>query len=136
VDIVIKAAAVADFRPCHKAQEKIKKDQTGLVLELERTDDILGYLGEHKDKQILVGFAAETGETITHAREKLARKNLDLIVANDITVEGAGFGVDTNVATLLFKDGTFLTLPRMTKNELACKVIDGIVKLLKFQQGG
>jgi phosphopantothenoylcysteine decarboxylase/phosphopantothenate--cysteine ligase len=136
VDIVIKAAAVADFRPCHKAQEKIKKDQTGLVLELERTDDILGYLGEHKDKQILVGFAAETGETITHAREKLARKNLDLIVANDITVEGAGFGVDTNVATLLFKDGTFLTLPRMTKNELACKVIDGIVKLLKFQKGG
>lgn len=133
VDIIIKAAAVADFRPRLQAIEKIKKDGASLVLELERTDDILGYLGEHKSEQILVGFAAETGEILKHAKEKLARKNLDMIVANDLTVEGAGFEVDTNVATIIFKDGTALTLPRMKKTELACVVLDEIVKLLKFQ---
>lgn len=130
VDIVIKAAAVADFRPRLQAKDKIKKNGASLVLEMERTVDILGYLGEHKEKQILVGFAAETREVLKHAREKLVRKNLDLIVANDLTVEGAGFEVDTNVATILFKDGTALKLHRMTKNELACVVLDEVVKMI------
>jgi phosphopantothenoylcysteine decarboxylase/phosphopantothenate--cysteine ligase len=130
VDIVIKAAAVADFRPCRPAKEKIKKDGAGLFLELERTEDILGYLGEQKGKQILVGFAAETREAVKNAQKKLARKNLDLIVVNDLTEEGAGFEVDTNVATLLFRDGNVLKLNKMTKDELAGVILDEIVKLL------
>lgn len=130
VDIVIKAAAVADFRPCRPAKEKIKKDGAGLFLELERTEDILGYLGEQKGKQILVGFAAETREAVKNAQQKLARKNLDLIVVNDLTEEGAGFEVDTNVATLLFRDGNVLKLNKMTKDELAGVILDEIVKLL------
>ncbi|HHV34679.1 MAG TPA: bifunctional phosphopantothenoylcysteine decarboxylase/phosphopantothenate--cysteine ligase CoaBC [Syntrophomonadaceae bacterium] len=134
VDIVIKAAAVADFRPRQQVIDKIKKDRAVLVVELDRTDDILGYLGEHKSDQILVGFAAETGEVLKHAHEKLARKNLDLIVANDLTVEGAGFQVDTNVATIISKDRTPLILPKMTKKELACMVLDEIVKLVKVQK--
>lgn len=133
-DIVIKSAAVADFRPQQLAAEKIKKHQGKLVLELERTDDILGYLGEHKNKQILVGFAAETEDVLNNAQEKLARKNLDLIVANDLTVEGAGFEVDTNVATIILKDGKAKKLHRMTKKELACVVIDEIVKLFKLER--
>lgn len=130
-DIVIKAAAVADFRPRQQAQEKIKKKRAVLSLELERTPDILSYLGEHKDKQILVGFAAETRDVLTNAQDKLNRKNLDLIIANDLTQEGAGFEVDTNVATILFKGGSALTLPMMTKTELACVVLDEIVKLFQ-----
>jgi phosphopantothenoylcysteine decarboxylase/phosphopantothenate--cysteine ligase len=133
-DIVIKSAAVADFRPQQQATEKIKKHQGKLVLELERTDDILGYLGEHKNKQILVGFAAETEDVLNNAQDKLARKNLDLIVANDLTVEGAGFEVDTNVATIILKDGKAKKLDRMTKKELACVVIDEIVKLFKLER--
>ncbi|HAF18118.1 MAG TPA: bifunctional phosphopantothenoylcysteine decarboxylase/phosphopantothenate--cysteine ligase CoaBC, partial [Peptococcaceae bacterium] len=86
MDIVIKAAAVADYRPKVKESQKIKKSCSDLVLELERTPDILGYLGEHKEKQLLVGFAAETEKVLDHAREKLLRKNLDLIVANDLTI--------------------------------------------------
>lgn len=130
-DIVIKAAAVADFRPRQQAQEKIKKKRAVLSLELERTPDILSYLGEHKDKQILVGFAAETRDVLTNAQDKLNRKNLDLIIANDLTQEGAGFEVDTNVATILFKGGSALTLPMMTKTELACVILDEIVKLFQ-----
>jgi phosphopantothenoylcysteine decarboxylase/phosphopantothenate--cysteine ligase len=125
---------VADFRPQQQATEKIKKHQGKLVLELERTDDILGYLGEHKNKQILVGFAAETEDVLNNAQDKLARKNLDLIVANDLTVEGAGFEVDTNVATIILKDGKAKKLDRMTKKELACVVIDEIVKLFKLER--
>ncbi len=130
-DIVIKAAAVADFRPRQQAQEKIKKKRAVLSLELERTPDILSYLGEHKDKQILVGFAAETRDVLTNAQDKLNRKNLDLIIANDLTQEGAGFEVDTNVATILFKGGSALTLPMMTKTELACVILDEIIKLFQ-----
>ncbi|HBG21949.1 MAG: bifunctional phosphopantothenoylcysteine decarboxylase/phosphopantothenate--cysteine ligase CoaBC [Syntrophaceticus sp.] len=130
-DIVIKAAAVADFRPRQLAAEKIKKHQGELVLELERTDDILGYLGEHKNKQILVGFAAETENLLKNAQDKLVRKNLDMIVANDLTVEGAGFEVDTNVATIILKDGNASTYDKMTKQELACVIVDEIVNLFK-----
>lgn len=130
-DIVIKAAAVADYRPRQLAAEKIKKQQEGLVLELERTDDILGYLGEHKHQQILVGFAAETENLLNNAQGKLVRKNLDLIVANDLTAEGAGFEVDTNVATLIAKDGNARRCDKMTKQELSCVIVDEIVKMMR-----
>lgn len=136
VDVVVKAAAVADFRPCQIASEKIKKEKASLLLKMERTPDILGYLGSHKANQILVGFAAETEDLLANAEQKLTRKNLDLIVANDLTEEGAGFQVDTNVATILYRGGAVLQLPRMTKRELAGKIFDQVVKLLKQTEEG
>ena len=95
-DIIIKAAAVADYRPKHVSGEKIKKRGGELTLELERTDDILAYLGEHKRQgQFLCGFAMETKDLLENARQKLQKKHLDMIVANSLRVEGAGFGGDT-----------------------------------------
>ncbi len=130
-DVVIMAAAVADFRPRWVTSGKIKKESADLLLELERTPDILAYLGQHKSNQILVGFAAETEDLLVNAREKLARKNLDMIVANDLTEEGAGFDVDTNVATILFPEGEAVELPRLTKKELAGVILDQVAKLLR-----
>lgn len=130
-DVVIKAAAVADFRPRWVTSGKIKKEAANLLLELEPTPDILAYLGQHKSNQILVGFAAETEDLLVNAREKLARKNLDMIVANDLTEEGAGFDVDTNVATILFPEGEAVELPRLTKKELAGVILDQVAKLLR-----
>ncbi|AFV11641.1 coenzyme A biosynthesis bifunctional protein [Thermacetogenium phaeum DSM 12270] len=130
-DVVIKAAAVADFRPRWVTSGKIKKESADLLLELERTPDILAYLGQNKSNQILVGFAAETEDLLVNAREKLARKNLDMIVANDLTEEGAGFDVDTNVATILFPEGEAVELPRLTKKELAGVILDQVAKLLR-----
>jgi len=129
-DVVIKAAAVADFRPKQKAAEKIKKHEATMTLELERNPDILQYLGDNKRDQVLVGFAAETENIMKNAEAKLNRKNLDLLVANDLTEEGAGFGVDTNVATLFFPGGAVRKLPKMTKKELARVIIDEVTKLL------
>ncbi len=129
-DVVIKAAAVADFRPRQRATEKIKKHEAIMTLELERTPDILQYLGDNKRDQVLVGFAAETEDILENARAKLNQKNLDLLVANDLTEEGAGFGVDTNVATLFFPGGAVKKLPKMTKKELARVIIDEVTKLL------
>lgn len=129
-DVVIKAAAVADFRPKQKAAEKIKKHEATMTLELERNPDILQYLGDNKRDQVLVGFAAETENIMKNAEAKLNRKNLDLLVANDLTEEGAGFGVDTNVATLFFPGGAVRKLPKMTKKELARVIIDEVAKLL------
>ena len=131
MDIVIKAAAVADYRPKVKQCQKIKKSCSDLVLELERTPDILGYLGEHKEQQILVGFAAETEKLLDHAREKLLHKNLDLIVANDLTMEGAGFAVETNIAVMINKNGVVKELPLMTKDKLADVILDEVVQILK-----
>lgn len=128
-DVVIKAAAVADFKPATRESEKIKKDKDVLTIELHRTRDILQYLGENKEHQVLVGFAAETNDLLENAMKKLKQKKLDLIVANDLTEEGAGFGVDTNVATLLFPDGRVTKLPKMTKRELARVIIDEVVKI-------
>ncbi|MGB9792412.1 MAG: bifunctional phosphopantothenoylcysteine decarboxylase/phosphopantothenate--cysteine ligase CoaBC [Thermacetogeniaceae bacterium] len=128
-DVVIKAAAVADFKPAVREKEKIKKDRDVLTVELRRTPDILQYLGENKKNQVLVGFAAETSDLLENAREKLKQKNLDLIVANDLTEEGAGFGVDTNIVTLIFPDGRITKLPKMTKRELARVIIDEVVKI-------
>ena len=125
-DIVIKAAAVADYRPQTMATNKIKKNSTTLELVLEKTTDILLELGQLKKQQILIGFAAETQELIAHAQDKLTRKNLDMIVANDITVPGAGFNVDTNIVKLLHPDGRVQELPKMSKEQLAGIILDEI----------
>lgn len=129
-DIVIKAAAVADYRPKAAAEHKIKKTGDSLILELEKNPDILAELGQHKQKQFLVGFAAETQDLLVHAQEKLSRKNLDMIVANDITLSGAGFSTDTNIAKLIFRDGRIEDLPLMAKEELAQVILDKIHQLI------
>ena len=125
-DIVIKAAAVADYRPKTMCPDKIKKNSAILTLELEKTPDILFELGQLKKHQILVGFAAETQQLLANAQEKLIRKNLDMIVANDITVPGAGFNVDTNIVKLLYRDGHIEELPKMSKGKLAEIILDKI----------
>ena len=128
-DVIIKAAAVADYTPATVSEQKMKKKDGELSIELKRTTDILQYLGEHKrPAQILCGFAMETENLLENARKKLEKKNLDLIVANSLTVEGAGFQGDTNVVTLLTKDET-KPLEKMTKEEVADKVLDEIVGL-------
>jgi len=128
-DIVIKAAAVADYRPRVEFAQKIKKKESFLTLELEKTPDILLELGKLKQHQILVGFAAETEKLLEHAREKILKKNLDLLVANDVTLSGAGFGSDTNIASILYSDGRTENLPQMDKSELSCIIWDRIVAL-------
>jgi phosphopantothenoylcysteine decarboxylase/phosphopantothenate--cysteine ligase len=132
-DVVIKAAAVSDFRPKNYSEHKIKKKDsaTAMTLELEKNPDILKELGEKKQKQLLVGFAAETDEIKENAVEKLNKKNLDLIVVNDVTAEGAGFEVDTNIVRIYYKDGSAEEIPKMTKKELAHVILDRVVKLLK-----
>lgn len=135
VDVVVKAAAVADFRPRLVASGKIKKKDFPSVLELEKTPDILAYLGDHKKNQVLVGFAAETENLLANAEEKLRKKKVDLLIANDVTKEGAGFGIDTNIVTILYPGGASLKLPRMIKKELAQMIFDEVVKLLEGQEG-
>ncbi len=132
--IVIKAAAVSDYRPKKVSQEKLKKTTSSLSLELERTEDILEELGKKKGNRILVGFAAETENLLANAQKKLMEKNLDMIVVNDVTKPGAGFGVDTNQVKLLFSSGEIKDLPLMTKEELADRILDEIVSLLKFRE--
>lgn len=123
-DIIIKAAAVADYRPAAVSDEKIKKKDDDLNIALERTDDILKYLGEHKGEgQLLCGFAMETSNLEENAREKLTKKNLDLIAANNLKVAGAGFGTDTNVVTLISKTGT-KHLELMSKEQVAMEILD------------
>jgi phosphopantothenoylcysteine decarboxylase/phosphopantothenate--cysteine ligase len=129
--VVVKAAAVADFRPRVRASEKIKKDQAAAVIELERNPDILAELGRLKAGQLLVGFAAETREVAAYAERKLTEKNLDLIVANDLGQEGAGFDVETNIALLLSRDGRREELPLMSKDELADRILDWVVEMRK-----
>jgi len=125
-DIVLKAAAVADYRPQTQSPDKIKKNSTTLNLILEKTPDILFELGQLKKHQILIGFAAETQHLLAHAQEKLSRKKLDMIVANDITLPGAGFNVDTNIVKLLYRDGHMEELPKMSKTQLAEVILDKI----------
>ncbi len=128
-DIIIKAAAVADYRPKNTADEKMKKKDDELTIELARTEDILGYLGEHKEAgQFLCGFSMETENMIENSRKKLEKKNLDLIVANNLKQQGAGFGTDTNIVTLLSKEDT-IQLPIMSKEEVADKLLDHILKM-------
>jgi phosphopantothenoylcysteine decarboxylase/phosphopantothenate--cysteine ligase len=122
--IVVKSAAVADYRPKTVASRKIKKGEGESTLELERTTDILAELGRRKGEQVLVGFAAVTDALVENARKKLEAKNLDLVVANDVTREGAGFDGETNIAVLVGRDGRADELPLMPKRELAARILD------------
>jgi len=133
-DAVIKAAAVADYRPRAAAPQKIKKGAGPLVIELERNPDILYELGQRKQHQVLVGFAAETHNLEEYAREKMAQKNLDMIVANDVTREGAGFGVETNIVTFFFPGGEKRELPQMKKSEVAHRILDEVLAILKAKE--
>lgn len=128
-NVVIGTAAVADYRPADYSPEKIKKTEGDLTLTLSRNPDILGEMGKAKEKQLLVGFAAETNDLLANGSAKLQKKNLDLLVANDVTQEGAGFGSDTNIVTLIGRDGGCKTLPRMSKNEVAKSIINAIIEL-------
>ena len=129
--VVIKSAAVSDYRPKAASEKKIKKEGSEYILALERTKDILEELGKKKGKRILVGFAAETEDLMANAKKKLLEKNLDLIVANDVSRPGAGFGVDTNQVKVLYPSGQVKDLPLMTKEEVAQFILDDVAKLLK-----
>ena len=130
MDIIIKSAAVADYRPKNVSDQKMKKKGGDLAVEMERTDDILKYLGEHKrEGQFLCGFAMETENLLQNASDKLAKKNADMIVANSLRTEGAGFGTDTNVVTLITREG-MRELDIMTKEQVAGKLLDEILKLM------
>jgi phosphopantothenoylcysteine decarboxylase / phosphopantothenate---cysteine ligase len=127
--IAIFAAAVADYRPAETAGEKIKRSRETLSLTLEATPDILKSVANRKGEAIVVGFAAETQSVAENARKKLVAKNADLIVANDVTAEGAGFDHDTNVVTLFSRDGRDLALPKLSKSEVAQRILDEVVRL-------
>ncbi|BET58725.1 bifunctional phosphopantothenoylcysteine decarboxylase/phosphopantothenate--cysteine ligase CoaBC [Geobacter sp. 60473] len=129
--VVIKAAAVADYRPVVRATGKIKKNADSLVIELEKNPDILAELGGIKGERLLVGFAAETADLLENARKKLVAKNVDMMVANDVSLEGAGFHGDTNIARLLYRDGTSEELPLMTKDDMAALILDRVAELRK-----
>lgn len=129
-DIVIKAAAVADYRCVKQAEHKIKKNDENLTITLEKNPDILAELGRLKTKQILVGFAAETEQLVAYATEKLNRKNADMIVANNVMLPDAGFNTDTNIVKLLYRDGRIEDLPKMEKTKLAGIILDRICSLM------
>lgn len=127
-DILVKAAAVADYRPVSIAEDKIKKQDGDMAIPLERTDDILGWVAEHRHPGLFVcGFSMETRDMLENSRKKLARKHLDMIAANNLKVAGAGFGVDTNVVTILTADG-IQELPLMGKDQVAAKLLDAILE--------
>ena len=129
-DIIIKAAAVSDYRPKDRAEQKLKKEKNELVLSLERTQDILKEIGRNKKGQILVGFAAETEHLEQHAKQKLGEKNLDIIVGNIVGHPDSGFNADTNTVTLFYKDGTKENLPKIPKDDVANILLDRILKIL------
>ena len=130
-DIIIKAAAVADYRPKQVSEDKVKKKDDQVSIELERTDDILKYLGQHKKNgQFLCGFSMETKDMIGNSRAKLEKKNLDMVAANNLKVEGAGFQGDTNVLTLITQDEE-VSPPLMSKEDAALKILDKIISLRK-----
>ncbi|AEH48639.1 bifunctional phosphopantothenoylcysteine decarboxylase/phosphopantothenate--cysteine ligase CoaBC [Parageobacillus thermoglucosidasius] len=126
VDIVIKAAAVADYRPKHVFAKKMKKQPGDYVVEMERTTDILKTLGEQKTSQILVGFAAETDHVEEYAKQKLENKRLDMVVANNVSEEGAGFAGDTNIVTIFKRDGSVRSLPLLPKKQVAEEILKEI----------
>ena len=130
VTVVIKAAAVADYRPKQVAREKIKKDERVPEVTLESTPDILAEVGKRKGRRILVGFAAETHDLVANARKKLQRKNLDLMVANDVSQPGAGFDADTNLVKILDAKGAVEELPLLPKPAVADRILDRVVQLV------
>ncbi|MGQ9859675.1 MAG: bifunctional phosphopantothenoylcysteine decarboxylase/phosphopantothenate--cysteine ligase CoaBC [Thermodesulfobacteriota bacterium] len=134
--VVIKAAAVADYMPKEAQPEKIKKSRGPWSLSLVSTPDILAEVGSKKGSRVLVGFAAETSRLIHQAREKLERKNLDWIVANDVTKAGSGFGADTNQVTILGRDGSVEELPQMSKEDVAWAVLDRVLRSRGRGSGG
>jgi phosphopantothenoylcysteine decarboxylase / phosphopantothenate---cysteine ligase len=127
--VIVMAAAVADYRPAAAMTQKIKRAEKGLTLELEPTPDILAELGRGKGDQILVGFAAETNRMSENARAKLRDKGADMIVANDVTEDGAGFDADTNIVTLFLRDAPEIPLPKMSKFEVANRILDRVLLL-------
>lgn len=131
--IIIKSAAVCDYRPALMAEQKIKKTTNQLFLDLYKTEDILAAVGQIKEDRILIGFAAETETVLAHAHKKLIAKNLDLVVANDVTAPDAGFDTDTNRVTLLYRDGREQQLALMSKRDVADKILDAVreIKALK-----
>lgn len=132
-DIVIKAAAVADYRPKDPADHKVKKQEGELSIALERTTDILKTLGERKTKQFLCGFSMETENMLENSREKLRRKNLDMVVANNLKTQGAGFGTDTNVVTIITADDT-RELELMSKDDVAGVIVDSILEKMASEK--
>ncbi len=133
--IIIKAAAVSDYRPKITSNKKIKKEEDHLSLTLEKTTDILKELGKKKADRILVGFAAETEDLITNAKKKLQEKNLDFIVANDVSKVGIGFSSDMNQVKILFPSGKIKELPLMTKEDVSQIILDEVVELVKRKRG-
>ena len=133
--VIIKAAAVADYRPKIFVKEKIKKDNKPRSIELERNPDIIAEIGQNKKNIVLVGFAMETKNLLANAREKLKKKNMDLIVANSLREEGAGFQTDTNKITIIDREGDVQSLPVMTKIEAAEKILEKVEELLKKKGG-
>lgn len=134
VDIVVKAAAVADYRPKINSDQKIKKQGTSLTVEFIPNPDILAELGKKKTHQVLVGFAAETEKLLQYAQDKMQRKNVDLLVANDVTKPGAGFGSLTNIVSFLFPEGKRIDLPQMNKLEIARQLVQEIEGLLSKKE--
>jgi phosphopantothenoylcysteine decarboxylase/phosphopantothenate--cysteine ligase len=127
--IAIFAAAVADYRPIESAAQKIKKSGDEITLRLQTNPDILATIARKKGNRLVIGFAAETNNVAENARKKLQAKGADLIVANDVTAEGAGFDVDTNIVTLFARDGRDLPLPKLTKREVAQRILDEVIRL-------
>jgi phosphopantothenoylcysteine decarboxylase/phosphopantothenate--cysteine ligase len=128
-NVVIMAAAVADYRPAAAHEQKLKRGEGNLTLQLEPTPDILAEVGREKGSRILVGFAAETERVAENAKDKLARKGADIIVANDVSQEGAGFDIDTNIVTMHLRDGREIPLPKMSKFEVANRILDQVLSL-------
>jgi len=127
--IAVFAAAVADYRPAEAASAKIKRTKEPLTIRLEPNPDILLAVAKNKGERVVVGFAAETDHVAENARKKLAQKNADMMVANDVSAEGAGFDVDTNIVTIFSRDGRDLPLPRLTKGEVAHRILDEVLRL-------
>lgn len=133
-DIIIKAAAVADYRPASVSDEKVKKADGALSIALERTDDILKYIGAHKKAgQFLCGFSMETQNMLENSRVKLEKKNLDMIVANNLKQSGAGFGTDTNILTLITREQE-VQLDKMSKEEASHRLLDEILDSMKCRR--
>jgi phosphopantothenoylcysteine decarboxylase/phosphopantothenate--cysteine ligase len=134
--IIIKAAAVADYCPKVMALEKIKKDKKTLSLELEKNPDIIAEIGKNKGNRVLIGFAMETQNLLANAAEKLKEKNMDLIVANDLKEEGAGFRTDTNIITIIDRTGKSESFGKMTKIEAAGEILNRVKKIINRKSGG